>query len=447
MWTTGSLMVRNEGEMPDGTCNQAISIGALSWQVKFFLLALLIPTELSFNIGEFRLTVYRVVLLAFFLPCFFGVLGGKRGRTLLTDWLLLCYSCWIVLALSIHEGFAGGLKSGGILVVESFGAYLLARAFIRTEREYAGFVKLLVLIIIGLSLVAIPEALTGINILRPHVGHIGGRLGLTRAFGPFDHPILFGMFCASAVSLALYTPLKNFQEKGVHVFRAFWITLTAFMSVSSGALATALVQWILAAWNRVTRGMPSKWRLFSFLLVLAYIVIDLLSNRTPMKVILHRLTFSAETAYNRLIIWEWGTKHNVAKHPWFGIGFADWVRPSWMHSTSMDNFWLVNMVRYGLPAFFLLAAGGLLLLFAVKKQTGLSAPAQLMRTGWGFSMIGLIIAGCTVHFWNSSHVWFFFMLGSGAWMAAQDGQGTMADLGSQPARPPRQGTSYAGGLS
>lgn len=398
----------------------AVRVADLPWQIKALLLSLLVPTELSFGMGEFRLTVYRVILLVFFVPCLFRVMGGRSGRLLPTDWLLLGYSFWIVLALCIHHDFARGLKSGGILVVESFGAYLLARSFVRNEQEFCGFVKLLVVVVIILSVATIPETFIGINVFRPNIGHIGGRLGLTRAFGPFDHPIVYGMFCASAVSLALYVPIKHAQEKGPHIVRAGWMTLAAFMSVSSGALAACVVQFILAGWNRLTRGIASKWRLFSFFLVLLYIVIDLLSNRTPIRVILHRLTFSAETAYNRLIIWEWGTKYNVAEHPWFGIGFDEWVRPSWMHSLSMDNYWLVNMVRYGLPSFLLLAAGGLSLMFAVKRQATLSPSAQLMRTGWGFSMIGLIMAGCTVHFWNSSHVWFFFMLGSGAWMATLD---------------------------
>jgi len=413
-------MQGNELTAASESADQAVRLNVLPWQIKLFLLSLLIPTELSFNIGEFRLTVYRLILLLFFLPCFFRVLRGQSGRALLADWLLLGYSFWVILALSIHLGLAGGLKSGGILVVESFGAYLLARSFIRNELEFGSFVRFLFFIVIGLSLITIPEALTGKNILRPHMGHIGGRLGLTRAFGPFDHPILYGMFCASAVSLTLFVPIKNLLETGAHSLRTGWVVVATFMSVSSGALASVMVQIILAVWNGLTRGMTSKWRFFSFLLVLAYIVIDLLSNRTPMRVILHRLTFSAETAYNRLLIWEWGTKRNVAEHPWFGIGFADWIRPSWMHSLSMDNFWLVNMVRYGLPSFVLLATGGLFLLFAVKRQPDLSAPAQRMRTGWGFTMIGLIIAGCTVHFWNTLHVWFFFMLGSGAWMASRE---------------------------
>lgn len=411
-------MQKDKLPVEDDVIDQSVCLNTLSWTIKIFLLSLLIPTEASFNLGEFRLTVYRLVLLSFFLPCAFRVLSGRRGHTLATDWFLLSYSFWIVLALTVHLGFFEGLKSGGILVVESFGAYLLARSFIRTEFDFGCFVKFLVFVVVCLSLVTIPESLTGKNILRPYLGHLGGRLGLTRAFGPFDHPILYGVFCASAVSLAYYVPSRSLLDIGLrNKFRAGWVVIAAFMSISSGALAAVVVQIILMVWKRLTQGVESQWRLFSYLIVVGYFLIDLFSNRTPIKVLLHRLTFSAETAYARLLIWEWGTKYNVAEHPWFGIGFAEWVRAPWMGST-IDNYWLVNMVRYGLPSFFLLAAAGLLLLFAVKQNSRLSESAKLMRTGWGFAMIGFIVAGCTVHFWNSLHVWFFFLLGSGAWMAS-----------------------------
>jgi hypothetical protein len=70
----------------------------------------------------------------------------------------------------------------------------------------------------------IPEALTGIHILHDGIsGAVGGpmapfiepRMGLERTFGPFDHPILYGVFCASAFSLAYFVVaerrLMNFK--------------------------------------------------------------------------------------------------------------------------------------------------------------------------------------------------------------------------------------------
>jgi hypothetical protein len=390
------------------------SIKKLPWQIKLLALTLLIPVEASFYVGDFRLTFYRLLLLLAIFFCFRLVFSNKAGGVLITDKLLVGYSLWLLLSLYINHNFMVMLQSGGVLVLESFGAYLLARAYVRNEQDFRNFVKLFFLIVVGLSFFTIPESLTGYNFFKPGAGHIDPRFGLERAYGPFEHAILYGVFCASIFSLCLYVVTKSFNERTWA--KAGWVAAASFVSVSAGALAAVMVQLILHIWERITRRWVFRWRIFTFLLLVAYVVIDLLSNRTPIVVLLHRLTFSAETAYNRLLIWEFGTKLNVAEHPWFGIGFADWVRPSWMHSGSMDNFWLVIMVRHGLPTFTLLATGIICLLFLVGRNN-LPEKLKPLRLGWLFSITGMIIAGSTVHFWNTLHVWFFFLLGSGAWLA------------------------------
>ena len=108
----------------------------------------------------------------------------------------------------------------------------------------------------------------------------------------------------------------------------------------------------LIGWEVLTRGIRARWRLLSLGCVLAYFSIDLLSNRTPFHVIVTYLTFNVQTGYNRILIWQYGSAE-VLRHPIFGIGLGDWERPAWM-SSSMDNFWLVIAVRYGLPAFILI---------------------------------------------------------------------------------------------
>jgi hypothetical protein len=124
---------------------------------------------------------------------------------------------------------------------------------------------------------------------------------------------------------------------------------------------------------------------------------------------LYYLTFSAETAYNRITIWEWGFWKNAVPNPVFGIGMQEWVRPSWMHSTSMDNFWLVQMVTYGLPCFAFLAMAALTQIWRAGR---VQDPATVgLRMGWIISMIGLSVSACTVHFWNTSFIWFALMIG------------------------------------
>lgn len=404
----------NHSASLNGSDIMEANIRSLPWQLRLFLITLILPVEASFYVGSLRLTPYRILLLITFIPCLQAVFSKERGNILPTDWLLLGYSIWMFLALAVNHGSSVALKSGGISMLESYGAYLITRRFIKNEKDFKNFAKLLIFIVCGLSLFTIPEALTGFNIFRPDISHIGKRMGLYRAFGPFDHPILYGVFCASAVSLSLYISFKE-TPNNKHLFRTGWVIVAAFMSVSSGALADVVVQLILIIWNKISAGWQNRWRLFIGLLIFAYFFVDLFSTHGPIYVLLDRLTFSSYTAWNRLIIWEWGTSHNVAVHPWFGIGFSDWVRPIWMHNASMDNFWLVVMVRFGLPAFGLLSAGILHLLFSVGRKTLVDDTIKRMRLGWAFSVIGMIIAGTTVDFWNSGYVWFFCLLGSGAW--------------------------------
>jgi len=388
----------------------------LPWQVKLFMISLLLPLELGFSIANFRLTGYRVFLIVFFIPCLAKTFNHRNGGNLLCDKFLLLYSLWMIFSLSYHHGFANGIESGGILMVESFGAYLVARTYLTNLEKFKLFIDFTFKIIVLLLCVTIPETLTGFNIVRPNAPHIGQRLGLERAFGPFEHAILYGVFCASLFSLFLFVGRVDEVRKRKNDLRALITSIAAFVSISSGALATVFSQFILCFWERITRSLNARWRILGFLFILLYFFIDLLSNRSPMRVFLHRLTFSAHTAYNRLTIWEYGTKYNVAEHPIMGIGLKDWVRPSWMHSSSMDNFWLVNMVRYGLPAFFFLAAAILYILLEMRKAEMLKEDFKNARLGWVISILGVCIAGCTVHFWNMLYVWFFYLLGSGVWL-------------------------------
>lgn len=351
-----------------------------------------------------------------FLPCFKAVFSGQVVNKLLADKMLLYFSCWIFLSLAITHDFNKSLESGGIQVLESFGSYLIARRYIVNDFDFRCLVKLLIFTVFALSIFTIPESLTGRNLIRPHIPHIDPRMGLNRAFGPFEHAILYGVFCASIFSMSLYVPTSPTNKSNTS--RTIWVFIATLMSVSSGALAAAIIQLLLTAWEKMTSTLSSRWKVLSFILLNIYILIDLLSTRTPLTVLLHRLTFSAHTAYNRMTIWEWGTRHNVAQHPWFGIGFHIWTRPSWMHSTSMDNFWLVIMVRYGLPAFFFLSYAIFLLFYKAGTNKDLhEGYLAKIRFGWLFSMTGFIISGWTVHFWNNLYIWFFFLLGSGAWLS------------------------------
>ena len=125
-------------------------------------------------------------------------------------------------------------------------------------------------------------------------------------------------------------------------------------------------------------------------------------------------TFSTQSAYNRILIFEFGTAE-IARHPIFGIGLGEWQRPSWM-SDSMDNFWLATAVRYGLPALIFFLGLLLGLVWAVGQRKDLPAEWRRARHAWAFTLFGIAVAAATVHLWNALFVLFFFLIGSGAWM-------------------------------
>jgi hypothetical protein len=388
--------------------------------VLLFLIALVVPIQIY--VGPLRLSPYRIVLILSLVPCLLLLFSKQVGRILPSDILVILSACWAALALMVVHGPATAFQTSGIHVIETVGAYLLARCYIRDKGAFFATARLLFRIVVVLLPFAIHEALTGRSLplsllgsVAPVIAHttIGGRFGLSRAQVLLEHPILYGVFCASAFALTWYV-LGFRQSVFMRVGRSALVILATGFSLSAGAFAAIIIQAALIAWEYATRGMRTRWRLLSLLCVIGYFVIDVLSNRTPYHVLVTYLTFNVQSAYNRILIWQYGSAE-VWRHPLFGIGLGDWERPSYM-SSSMDNFWLLIAVRYGLPAFVMFAAAVFLIFRSIGRVKIADRETNSCRLGLLITLGGLAIAGSTVHFWNAIYCLFMFLLGSGAWI-------------------------------
>jgi hypothetical protein len=192
------------------------------------------------------------------------------------------------------------------------------------------------------------------------------------------------------------------------------VAVATACSLSAGPLLALVIQSVFMGWDHLTRRMPPRWLILGGIFAFLYVLIDLLSNRTPFHVIVSYLTFNTGSAYNRILVWNFGSAE-VARHPFFGLGLGDWDRPEWM-SGSMDNFWLVLAVRGGLPA-FLFFAGAILALCIAVARLRLQDPRLIAwRRGWMIAILGLVIAGCTVHYWKTIFCLLVFLIGSFAWV-------------------------------
>ena len=195
------------------------------------------------------------------------------------------------------------------------------------------------------------------------------------------------------------------------------LMLSTFFSLSAGPFLGLATQTGLIAWDRLLRNVNYRWLGLVSLVFLFLAALSLGSNRSPVKVLIGYLAFSAESSYNRINIWTYGTAE-VARHPVFGIGLGDWIRAPWM-SDSMDNFWLITAVRYGLPALGFLVLAIVTMAIAQARNTRGNALLERNRMAWIIIMVGMSLTGATTHFYNALFSYFYFLIGLGAWLMAR----------------------------
>jgi hypothetical protein len=386
--------------------------------IPIFVFSLALP--FFFYIGPTRMSPYRLVLVVTFIPCLIAWLSGTLGRIRLPDILMLLTAAWgTVVLVGIHG--VEGLQSAGIFVIETFGAFLFARKYIRDFFAFQRMVRSLALMVILLLPFAVYENVAGSPILIELFGKIfpvypiiGSelRLGLRRAQGTFEYSILFGIVCSSAFALSFYVNGAPKRRSGL--LSSGLVGMAVVSSLSSGPLLSLVVQVLLIIWDKVTARVTRRWGILAAIVITAYIAVDLTSNRTPFDVFISYLTFNADTSYMRVHIWNYGTE-SVMQHPIFGLGLDEWEHPSWMGG-SIDNFWLVAAVRYGVPGFLFVAGGFLSVCFGLGRLRNLSFEAAQCRRGLIITICGLAFAICTVHVWDAPYVLIIFVLGSGMWM-------------------------------
>ena len=395
--------------------------------VQFFIFLLILPV--SFALGPIRLTFPRLFLLVMFVPLIVRWLMGRYGGIIAADLLLVAHAAWHFLIISFHHGVTKASEFSTVAAVELLGAYFLARVYIRDRTSFLFFAKCAFWTLVVLLPFAMIESLTRQMLISNIIGAIPGltafenvgyepRMGLYRAQVTFEHPILFGVFCSSLFSVAWFALSRPDASLFARGMRAFFPFLGTFFSLSSGALVSILVQGILIGWDFVTKTLKKRWNILALIFLAMYVTIDLLSNRSPAQIFISFGTFNSATAWNRILIWEYGSAE-VIRNPIFGLGLKDWQRPHWMVA-STDNYWLLVAMRFGLPGFALMASAFFLAMRGVAKMDFGNRPELLAcQKAYMTSVFGTFIAMCTVHMWGGTFLFVVFMLASGIWMFTQ----------------------------
>lgn len=387
------------------------------------LFVLLVCLPVRFWIGPIQMTTTRLFLATAALPLMIYWLRQSNLRRDPATWAFAAATLWAGIAIS-QTSPAHLIENTGALWLEMFCAYLLGRACIQNATDLKRVALVSGLALLVLLPLTVFETQTGapplIQALRAlplissvEIVSIEPRLNLERAQVIFAHPIHFGLFATTCFTLALIG-LGTTSSLTLRVTLAGAALLSVFFALSSGPLLALIVQILLLAWVWVWGARAKSWLVLFGLLAVFYVIIDLASDRTPIRVFMSYATFSPHNAFWRGLIFEWGLV-NIWNNPIFGLGFNDWERPSFMISGSIDNYWLATAMKYGLPGFVAIALG---FAFAIRRAIRAEqGDLKSLRLAWLITMISVILALCTVHVWTAIHTYLFFLLGAGQFNA------------------------------
>jgi hypothetical protein len=402
--------------------------------VSLFFLAVVIPSELAVNVLGLALIPVRIVLLCFLVPAAMRLASARELRIQAFDWLLMLAFLWLLLALIANNGAERGIKFGGSLALESLGGYILARAYVRSYAQFAYAVRTYFVFVMVAAAIAVPETFFRFQFVhdlaasisglpKAVIGNEAGRLGLARANSSFDHPILYGVFCASSLGLVWYL----YAARPVRWLKALAIAAATLCAVSSAPLLAYCMIAGFITWERWTRTIAQRVAITLGIVLAFFTVVEVASNRTAIEVFIGMVALDSWTAYYRVLIYT-NASIDLVNSPWIGVALNSWTRPAWM-TGSVDSFWLNIALMGGLPAIALMAAGMLALLVGVHRRRGAGETRERWqaRFGWTATMLAFWLQAFTVHYWGAMNSLFFFLLGLGAWL-------TDASTGLQPAQ-------------
>ncbi len=393
---------------------------AMPWPLVLFII--LVPLPVSFTLGSTVLPPYRIFLTVMFLPCLLRWLGGKAGPVRVSDIALLLYCCWAALSLLVVNGPGAFIRPAGLILVETMGAYLLARCYIRDADDFLQVVRMLFICVVCILPLALIEAFTGRNITRELFSwgfptysnvYMPPRLGLRRVQAGFNHPIHFGVFVGGLLACT-HLALGYGQTFARRWFRSGIVLFTAGLCLSSGPLTGIVGQIMLMGWNHVLRSFRLRWGLLAGIILSMYLFIIIFANRSPSAIFISYFAFDESSAWIRLLTWQYGTQ-SILDHPLFGVGYGPWNHPGWL-TPSVDMYWIIDSLRFGIPAGLFLMTAFFSAGLAAGFKKGLDDRTCAYRFAYLVTMAGFFLAGWAVDFWNGVYVEFMFLLGSGMWI-------------------------------
>jgi len=369
-----------------------------------------LPVETSLIIGGLRLPFARLLLLLL-APYLFLELGRKvatgRYRFVAADAFVLLTGCWMLVASIAAIGLGDALNHAGPEILEFCFGYLATRTLLSAPGQAVSLINLLCVTVAVVGLIAVLDPLTDrfvvhdlANALTGYgkdvVGRPDYRLGMRRAAGPLEHPILLGTACMIGLLCR-----ARLQRRG-RLFTMAGCTAGLVASVSSAPLQAAILGFGLLLYDRLFRWLRWRWALLFGILATA-VALSFTLFGSPLGFVNQYLIFDPASGFSREFEWQTVGGY-VATSPWLGIGFGwDEIAEDIGAFASIDSVWLGKALIYGIPCSVLIALSflGSASLPARGPRVGLTPIESRLATILSIIMCLLLFLGFTVYFWGS----------------------------------------------
>jgi hypothetical protein len=391
--------------------------------LKLLIAALFLPEGLSFFFGDFRLSVARLLIIVLTIYATAQYVEKRANSVFVpSDLFAVAAGLWMIIATTIMQGPADGLKSGGIMALEFTGAYWVFRHLLgpldSSVRVVAFATKLLFLIVALAVLDPLTNKLFTYETVKALTGYSAPawewaketfadtmfRKGIVRAMGPLEHSILFGTVCAWFGTLAICT----FPSRLVGWSIAAMAIVGILASQARGPLLGYAISLALVAYYYVTIRFYARWKVLGSLFLIGIIVVCLASGN-PLATLLNFSGIDPATRWNRQAIWEAIVPMLLQQSPVFGLGPGaewNWQVYGGLYGDSVDAMWLRIAMITGIPASFLVLFTliGAYWNGPLDRSPYLSREERRLSVALGIATIAAIFLGFTVHFWGTCWV-------------------------------------------
>jgi len=378
------------------------------------------PDYLRVSIGTIDISAGRIVITVLLLRCLLN--GQLRDRFV---WSRL--DTWVAFSTAVYIGMYFITRPLTGLVIENRSGflmdtllvYLAARLCTPDRAALVAMIKSISLILVPLAMLGVIEAVGGSYWYRSlhqycpwrsDIPEIQRRWGLTRAQGPFSHPIMFGS--CFVMFLPLIWALRH--QRGYWAKLAYLLSaagvIGAMSSMSSGPWGMLMVVIFCMAMERYSHRVKSVLALF----VLMCVFVGIVSNRPFYHKLLEVGNLGKGDWYQRAKLIDSAVE---TFDQWWLAGYGGkdpgWGAASGMAFTDCNNEFLLKGVQYGMLGVIALAGTLVIAYRGLVRAFKETSDKELRSLYWamGCALTGVIVIWQGVSFFGQSVALFHCLLG------------------------------------